>query len=55
MGDALDGDLETIWNSDRYDQFREHYRETCGNCDLWTIDMVDVAERDAFSTSSKPG
>lgn len=40
MGNAVEGDLQSIWNSDRFDHFRENYRETCGSCDLWTIDQV---------------
>jgi len=54
MGDALDGDLQSIWNSDRYNNFRENYRDTCGNCDLWTIDMVDDPEKVVISQSSLP-
>lgn len=41
MGDALTTDLKTIWKNDAYQNFRENYRDTCGNCDLWTVDMID--------------
>ena len=41
MGDMAEENLETIWQSNQFNHFREHYRETCGSCDLWTIDQVD--------------
>ncbi len=41
MGNLIDGDLQSIWKSDQFNDFRENYRDTCGSCDLWTIDMVD--------------
>ncbi len=44
MGNAVEGDLQAIWNSDRFNHFRENYRETCGSCDLWTIDQVKPDE-----------
>ncbi len=43
VGDALREDLQAVWNSEPYRHFREHYRETCGNCDLWTVAMVDAS------------
>jgi|GEM_PF-377988 len=45
MGNMLDQNLEDIWQSDRFNDFRENYRETCGSCDLWTISQVDAAKR----------
>ncbi|MBI5427062.1 MAG: radical SAM protein [Nitrospinae bacterium] len=41
MGNVIEGDLEGIWRSDRFNHFRENYRQTCGSCDLWTVEMVD--------------
>jgi len=41
MGNVLDEDLDTIWQSESFNEFRENYRKTCGSCDLWTIDQVD--------------
>ncbi|MFQ5715614.1 MAG: radical SAM/SPASM domain-containing protein [Nitrospinales bacterium] len=41
MGNLIEGDLKTIWQSDRFNNFRRNYRETCGSCDLWTIAQVD--------------
>ena len=41
MGNMVEENLETIWKSDQFNRFRENYRETCGSCDLWTIDQVD--------------
>ena len=42
MGSMLEEDIETIWQSDKFNGFRENFRETCGSCDLWTIDQVDT-------------
>jgi len=47
MGNMLDQNLETIWQSDGFNDFRENYRETCGSCDLWTIAQVDVEEQNS--------
>lgn len=41
MGSMLEEDIESIWNSDKFNHFRENYRDICGSCDLWTIDQVD--------------
>ncbi|MFQ5483259.1 MAG: radical SAM/SPASM domain-containing protein [Nitrospinaceae bacterium] len=41
IGSALDEDLGAVWNNAAYRHFRENYRDTCGSCDLWTVDMVD--------------
>ena len=41
MGNLLDGDLQTIWQNEKFDHFRKNYRDTCGSCDLWVIDQVD--------------
>lgn len=41
MGNMLDSDLQDIWKSDRFNEFRENYRQTCGSCDLWTVAQVD--------------
>lgn len=41
MGNVIEEDLEKIWQSGQFNQFRENYRETCGSCDLWTVEMVD--------------
>ncbi len=40
MGNVLSEDLKSIWQSGKFNEFREHYRDTCGSCDLWTIDQV---------------
>ena len=40
MGNLLNDRLENIWKSDSFDHFRENYRDTCGNCDLWIIDQL---------------
>ncbi|MFQ5443955.1 MAG: SPASM domain-containing protein [Nitrospinales bacterium] len=37
----LDTDLQDIWQSDQFNDFRENYRQTCGSCDLWTVAQVD--------------
>ena len=42
IGSMLEEDIETIWQSDKFDNFRKNFRETCGSCDLWTIDQVDT-------------
>ena len=52
VGDALAGDLDAIWSNADYEHFREHYRDTCGKCDLWTVDMVDMP--DSAGTTSTP-
>ncbi len=41
MGNVKESNLQAIWLNGHYSYFRENYRETCGSCDLWTIDMVD--------------
>ena len=41
MGNLLDGDLQTIWQNEKFNHFRKNYRDTCGSCDLWVIDQVD--------------
>ena len=41
MGNMLDGDLQTIWQNEKFNHFRKNYRDTCGSCDLWVIDQVD--------------
>ncbi|MEE1550408.1 MAG: SPASM domain-containing protein, partial [Nitrospinaceae bacterium] len=38
MGSLIDEDLEAIWQNDKFNHFRENYRDTCGSCDLWVID-----------------
>ncbi|PIQ95373.1 MAG: radical SAM protein, partial [Nitrospinae bacterium CG11_big_fil_rev_8_21_14_0_20_56_8] len=40
MGNLLEREVGDIWNGDRFGHFREHYRDTCGTCDLWTIAQV---------------
>tara|TARA_B100000686_G_scaffold354960_1_gene468517 strand:+ start:4914 stop:5891 length:978 start_codon:yes stop_codon:yes gene_type:complete len=42
IGSMLEEDIETIWQSDKFNNFRKNFRETCGSCDLWTIDQVDT-------------
>ncbi len=49
MGNMLDQSLPDIWKSNRFNLFRENYRETCGSCDLWTIAQVDVKGPDSNS------
>jgi len=44
MGNLLDEDLQTIWQGEKFNHFRENYRDTCGSCDLWVIDQVDSVE-----------
>jgi len=41
MGNAAEGDLREIWQSGRFNEFRENFRQTCGSCDLWTVEMID--------------
>ena len=41
MGNLLDGDLQIIWQNEKFNHFRKNYRDTCGSCDLWVIDQVD--------------
>ena len=41
MGNLLDEDLQTVWQGEQFNHFRENYRDTCGSCDLWVIDQVD--------------
>lgn len=41
MGSLLEGKLEEIWQNDKFNDFRENYRKTCGSCDLWTVEMLD--------------
>jgi MoaA/NifB/PqqE/SkfB family radical SAM enzyme len=40
MGNLLNDNLESIWKSNKFDHFRENYRNTCGTCDLWMIDQI---------------
>ena len=44
MGNLLHGSLGSIWKNEKFDHFRENYRDTCGTCDLWVIDQVPSAE-----------
>jgi MoaA/NifB/PqqE/SkfB family radical SAM enzyme len=46
MGSMLDSGLKGIWQNSRFNHFRENYRDTCGKCDLWTIDQVDLPEEE---------
>lgn len=42
MGSMLgEGSLKEIWQGERFNDFRENYRKTCGTCDLWTVEMLD--------------
>jgi MoaA/NifB/PqqE/SkfB family radical SAM enzyme len=41
MGNLLDGNLREIWQNGKFKDFRENYRQTCGACDLWTVEMLD--------------
>ena len=43
MGNLLTDSLPTIWNNEKFDHFRENYRDTCGTCDLWVIEQIDTA------------
>ena len=38
---AYKEDIGNIWTNDKFNYFRENFRDTCGSCDLWTIDQVD--------------
>ncbi|SVA58735.1 uncharacterized protein METZ01_LOCUS111589, partial [marine metagenome] len=40
MGNLLHDSLGSIWKNEKFDHFRENYRDTCGNCDLWVIDQI---------------
>ena len=44
MGNLLHGSLGSIWKNEKFDHFRENYRDTCGTCDLWVIDQVPSAD-----------
>ncbi len=44
MGNLLSDSLKNIWQNGKFNHFRENYRDTCGDCDLWTIDQVDTAQ-----------
>ena len=44
MGNLLDEDLQTVWQGEQFNHFRENYRDTCGSCDLWVIDQVDSGQ-----------
>jgi MoaA/NifB/PqqE/SkfB family radical SAM enzyme len=44
MGNLLHGSLGSIWKNEKFDHFRENYRDTCGTCDLWVINQVPSAE-----------
>ncbi len=60
MGNMLDESLPDIWNSKRFNLFRENYRDICGSCDLWTIAQVDTQDKyfhprqDALPEASHP-
>ena len=41
MGSLLRDNLKSIWQNGKFNYFRKNYRETCGDCDLWTIDQVE--------------
>ena len=43
MGDLLSDNLQSIWQNAKFDYFRKNYRDTCGDCDLWTIDQVGTS------------
>ncbi len=45
MGNLIDDDLKTIWEDEKFNHFRENYRDTCGSCDLWVIDQVDTQQQ----------
>ena len=45
MGNLLTNNLKSIWQSGKFDYFRKNYRNTCGECDLWTIDQVDTSQK----------
>ena len=54
MGNLLSDSLKNIWQNGKFNHFRENYRDTCGNCDLWTIDQVDTLQpqqQEKFQTS----
>jgi sulfatase maturation enzyme AslB (radical SAM superfamily) len=51
MGNLLNESLENIWKNEKFDHFRENYRDTCGTCDLWVIDQVPAR---AEPTKTKP-
>ena len=40
MGNLLTDNLKNIWQSGKFDSFRNNYRDTCGDCDLWTICLL---------------
>ena len=40
MGNLLHDSLGSIWKNEKFDFFRENYRDTCGTCDLWVIDQI---------------
>ena len=42
MGNLLVDNLKGIWQNDKFNHFRNNYRDTCGDCDLWTIDQVNT-------------
>ena len=51
MGNLLHDSLGSIWKNEKFDHFRENYRDTCGNCDLWVIDQIPS---DAELSTPKP-
>jgi MoaA/NifB/PqqE/SkfB family radical SAM enzyme len=51
MGNLLHESLGSIWKNEKFDHFRENYRDTCGNCDLWVIDQIPS---DAEPSTPKP-
>ncbi|MCH8156559.1 MAG: radical SAM protein [Nitrospinae bacterium] len=53
IGSLIDGDLQTIWQSDRFNHFRENYRDTCGSCDLWVIDQIQAPPGESVTKDDK--
>ena len=45
VGSLLEEDLQTVWQSKKFNHFRENYRDTCGSCDLWVIDQLDPGHK----------
>ena len=52
MGNLLHGSLGSIWKNEKFDHFRENYRDPCGTCDLWVIDQVPSAEPSVANPTS---
>ena len=51
MGNLLNDSLENIWKNEKFDHFRENYRNTCGTCDLWMIDQIPA---EPLTTTANP-